>query len=74
MWTLIVFSVFMYCSGQGFAVDKGTSTVIPGFSSQETCVAAGKEFKNDNLPGAWSEWKERQTIRMKHRFQCVEVK
>lgn len=74
MWTLIVFSVFMGSHGGAWQVDKGTSTVIPGFSSKETCLAAGKEFKVDGLPGTFSTFEERQTIRLNHRFQCVEVK
>lgn len=74
MWALIVFSVFMASSGDAWQTNHGTSTVIPGFSSQETCIAAGKEFKTDVLPGTFSRFEERQSIRLKHRFQCVEVK
>lgn len=74
MWTLIIFSVFMHTSGDAWQTNQGTSTVIPGFSSKETCIAAGKEFKTDALPGTFSRFAERQSIRLKHRFQCVEVK
>ena len=74
MWTLIVFSVFMASHGDTWQADRGTSMVIPGFSSKETCIAAGKEFKTDELPGTFSRFEERQSIRLKHRFQCVEVK
>ena len=74
MWALVVFTVFSCAQGNCWVVDRGTSTVIPGYSSKEACDSAGREFKTDNLISAFSTWEERQQIRLKHRFQCVEIK
>ena len=74
MWALVLFTVFACPSGDMWQVDKGTSTVIQGYSSKETCENAGKEFKTDVLLSGFPRFEERQKIRLKHRFQCVEIK
>ena len=74
MWTLVIFTIFACASGDMWQVEKGTSTVIPGYSSKETCEKAGREFKTDVLASGFPTFEERQKIRLKHRFQCVEIK
>lgn len=74
MWTLVLFTIFACASGDMWQVEKGTSTVIPGYSSKESCENAGREFKTDALTSGFPTFEERQKIRLKHRFQCVEIK
>ena len=74
MWALIIFTVFAGHTGDMWEINRGTSTVINGFSSKEACENAGKEFKTDVLLRRFSKFDERQKIRLKHRFQCIEVK
>lgn len=74
MWALIIFTIFACPSGDMWQVNRGTSTVINGFSSKETCENAGREFKTDVLLSGFPMFKEKQKIRLNHRFQCVEIK
>jgi len=75
MWALIVFTVFVSATADMWQIDRGTSTVIHGYTSKESCESAGREFKTDDLAKRFvSTFEERQQIRLKHRFQCVEVK
>lgn len=74
MWALILFTVFAGPQADAWDVHRGTSTVIQGFSSKETCEKAGREFKTDVLVSGFPTFEERQKIRLKHRFQCVEIK
>lgn len=74
MWALVLFSVFASTQAGAWEIHRGTSTVIQGFSSKETCENAGREFKTDKLATGLPSWEERQKIRLKHRFQYVEIK
>lgn len=74
MWTLVLFTVFANMQAGGWEIHRGTSSVITGFSSKETCESAGREFKTDKLATGLPSWEERQKIRLKYRFQCIEIK
>jgi hypothetical protein len=74
MWALILFTVFANTQAGAWDIHRGTSSVISGFTSKEACESAGREFKTDKLATGWPSWEERQKIRLKHRFQCVEIK
>lgn len=71
MWALIIFTVFVCPSGDMWQVNKGTSTVIPGYSSKETCENAGKEFKTDVLLSGFPRFEDRQKIRLKHSIDSI---
>lgn len=44
MWALVLFSVFANTQAGAWEIHRGTSTVIQGFSSKETCENAGREY------------------------------
>lgn len=79
MWSLVILAFWWMPQSS----DAATSVTVPGFTSKDACIEAGKQYINDagreiifkrtsgNGPDSFNNTRERSVY---YHYQCVEVK
>lgn len=77
MWTLVIIAFFWLPSSS----DSGALTTVNGFSSEETCKAAGEKMREVHPigrkfgPGKDKKWRSDITVKdVYFSYECLEVK